>query len=575
MTNIVYLRICKAYPSICKIGSTTNLHNRMTSVKTDIPNFDNTTHDLWSFTFESDTITCYDIDYIIKNLSEKHNEPLTKYRGTGGTEFYHIDSSEEAINAIKHIFELEGVGIKYEFKKIDIDCMFNTYESCHNNNSNHDKDTKNNTKTSQHINTLFENIEQEFIGIKAINNTFTEHTNSKGKEEHDEDETIISVNVTNTNIKSDDKTIDSISNSIITTVNKTKHTYTKYNLIYGPCQSGKTRTLINKMSVNKDDYIDVVVTDNSLTQLNQTYIRINKQYKAVQLSSNTKETYYSVLSKVKKDIVNVIMVCGNKTSMNKVLNIIYNTEHKRYRLWLDEADKVSNPNSMYDMINTMYDYDNVHKITFITATPERIENKYNFKIKSTDAATTKSTISNTYSYLKDHTFITKFSPSFKNKEELINIIKTNTKNKDVWFVPSGRKNIQHINFAKSLCKIGINTIIINQSGMNLYTANGIVRKYSCKSKSNTISDILSKVYVNNNLINSKVVVTGYICIGRGITLMSNQFKFTKAIISNIPDDDNLYQLAGRLCGNIETETITIYCSKNTKNRLLKSEGIVI
>ena len=55
-----------------------------------------------------------------------------------------------------------------------------------------------------------------------------------------------------------------------------------------------------------------------------------------------------------------------------------------------------------------------------------------------------------------------------------------------------------------------------------------------------------------NLINEKVVITGNLCISRGITISSEKMLLSHAIIPfTITDHSTAYQLAGRLCGNFK------------------------
>lgn len=99
---------------IIKWGSTRNLKNRLSVYKTGLKDFDNTSHDLWTFKILNNDVTCYQLDKLIQVLSKEFNQPYPKYDGTGGTEFYKFDDIEK----MKKFLTL--IGIKYEFKKEDI-----------------------------------------------------------------------------------------------------------------------------------------------------------------------------------------------------------------------------------------------------------------------------------------------------------------------------------------------------------------------------------------------------------------------------------------------------------------------
>lgn len=577
MSEIVYIRIAKSNTKVCKIGSTRNIVNRMMSVKTEMPKFDDTTHYLCYFAFDFKGISCYDIDQIIKDMSTNYGKPLKKYSDTGGTEFYNVVKEVDAVYAVSTI--LNTLNINYTFVQVDINELFTTDKYA----IKPQHETKNKLKLPKrtkdvpnpNFNKYYDTVVNKLVGkVKKIVKKTTKKivkkkVIKKNVEKIKQKPTILRTKTPSTPIIIDPKDDATAGPSQPTSKTHTQAIpKSKYNLIYGPCQSGKTFKLIEKIGIDKSKYADIVIVDNSLSQLKQTQSRMSEHYTCINISSKSKYDADDAISLIKSDNRIVILVCGNIVQLRNINRIVSNTECN-YRLWLDEADKVSNPNSIYRMVNILNDRDNVKMITFITATPDRIRKKYtlndNMKLNALP----------TYTSLKKHKFITKY-PDLSNKNnayisDFIRRLNGNNRTKgQIWFIPSGRLNRQHDDLANKLNNIGMCTFIINMRGVTL-VKDGVGSVYSVTANG-TLTNTIDAIYKTNKLHNYNVAVTGLLCIGRGITLMSKDFIFTHAILPNVKNSDNMYQLAGRLCGNVNNGKRTvIYCSKSVKKRVLMYE----
>ena len=69
-------------------------------------------------------------------------------------------------------------------------------------------------------------------------------------------------------------------------------------------------------------------------------------------------------------------------------------------------------------------------------------------------------------------------------------------------------------------------------------------------KMKKLNKILIKIYRNHNLCDYALSITGYLCIGRGISITSPEFMFDYGIMSNTKNPQEASQNAGRLKGNM-------------------------
>jgi hypothetical protein len=91
-----------------------------------------------------------------------------------------------------------------------------------------------------------------------------------------------------------------------------------------------------------------------------------------------------------------------------------------------------------------------------------------------------------------------------------------------------------------------------------------------------LSRVLAKKYVDYGLKDYPFAVTGYLCLGRGITFQSSGFLFDYGIIPAIVEAAEAYQCAARVLGNIgafATTTPTIYMDADTATATMRQERI--
>jgi hypothetical protein len=118
-----------------------------------------------------------------------------------------------------------------------------------------------------------------------------------------------------------------------------------------------------------------------------------------------------------------------------------------------------------------------------------------------------------------------------------------------WFIPglSAKKSHEAI---KTLCiKKGMAVLCVNGDGIVLTFPETLeVKRYP---KDDVFNTKLIEIYLENKLARFALVITGYICIGRGITIMSDEFMIDYAIISHYSSKNEASQIAGRMKGNIK------------------------
>ena len=133
-----------------------------------------------------------------------------------------------------------------------------------------------------------------------------------------------------------------------------------------------------------------------------------------------------------------------------------------------------------------------------------------------------------------------------------------------FFVPAKSTKESHRLMKEVLCtKYGFHTIMINGDGIHVYAPDGRmydqynkikishsenkVRKFD--KNVDELLPILKRIYSEMNLSRFPVAITGYLCIGRGITIISEDFQIDVGILSYAPDRPSASQLAGRMKKN--------------------------
>jgi len=373
----------------------------------------------------------------------------------------------------------------------------------------------------------------------------------------------------------------------------------KLRILVKPCQSGKTFVMLEdivKMLTLNDDTIEcavnIIFCDNSLIQTIQTKHRIDthdgfKKFKnengelSITISSrSTTKTTDELPLKIMKGCRNLI-TCSNKTRVNATDEILKDLltymPHVRFHIWIDEIDK--NCMLFKPVLSSWTSRDNVTGITFITATPRRPLKQFGEMRIITMPKT------HGYNYHRFQDSIFHFYDDSRSDEYIDYVMETYTRlilPGTVWFVPAQSTKASHMAVKQKMLNRGMNCIVINSDGIQLYISNGrpiIIDVFGQNATSNIgddISTILEKIHKRYRLGIHALAITGNVCISRGVTINSKRMMITHVILSpNIHSRDSAYQLAGRVCGNIKQfdgwKVPTIFCTKSTHSEIINVE----
>jgi hypothetical protein len=353
-----------------------------------------------------------------------------------------------------------------------------------------------------------------------------------------------------------------------------------FQLICKPEQSGKTFIMIQHIIKDLSDpmpgkeIINFILCDNNLLLTQQTSGRVKKDLTQakkdissliynqgehyIELSSHSRTNYHgvdAVFTAILDPRTNArnIICCTNGTRMEDIARLItlinstiFTSDKFHFNIWLDEADKFTKfiDATLWPIVET---YSNVN-VKLITATPQPLFQKYKYMnvlpIENTTTELYHGWGDNSIRIIEkdggcqvfvDH-ILSKVAPE---------AIQAGTK----WFIPglSAKKSHEDI---KNICvSKGMAVICVNSDGIVLTLPETLeCVKYT---KDDEFNSKIREIYTEKHLERFAVVITGYICIGRGITIMSENFMIDYAILSHYSNKNEASQLAGRVKGNIK------------------------
>jgi len=146
-----------------------------------------------------------------------------------------------------------------------------------------------------------------------------------------------------------------------------------------------------------------------------------------------------------------------------------------------------------------------------------------------------------------------------------------------WYIPAKDNKKTHYNIKDICINKNMAVFVKNSKGLVLFTPYNRVGK-TIKEKNNMcMNDIIVNAINENNLHKYQIVVTGYRCIGRGITLQNEDFMFDYGILINLNDRSSASQLFGRLKGNIKEynnyEKPTVFIDKVSYKKIKENNSI--
>jgi hypothetical protein len=345
--------------------------------------------------------------------------------------------------------------------------------------------------------------------------------------------------------------------------------WTNFQLICKPEQSGKTFLMIQHIiqevtfPIDGKVMINIILCDNNLLLTKQTSQRVDTELVEyvqggvayVELSSHSRAACHDMhsvfFSIVSKGIRNVVC-CTNSRRMDdiyelsKSLNEDSEFTRKKFHtnIWLDEADKFI---GFIDdtLIPIVSQFDQVH-VKLITATPDPLFKRYNYM----NVLPIQETTSEHYHGWEDNDIQLCPKRGCIEFAEMVlsDIGKENVKPGTKWFIPSMTYKTSHDDM-KDLC-------LTHDMAVLCVNGDGIVLSIPDESpirieKDSEINVTLTRLYDSYDLKRYAFAITGNICIGRGISILSESFMMDYAILSHYSNKNDASQLAGRMKGNIK------------------------
>ena len=385
--------------------------------------------------------------------------------------------------------------------------------------------------------------------------------------------------------------------------------HSKCRVLYLPAQSGKTRKMEDLIEEAEKEYgtttgqCNFIISDNNILLVEQTKTRVRKDLSVdkqvfsssgiFSWTSSSKECDLSVgelAFDIIEDKIHTVVMCSHPSRF-KYLNLLIETlsksKHfsKKINIWIDEADKSIKMWSKYDSI---LEIKNVENVTLISATVDSIISKY----KNIRVIPYAETHSKDYKCLKDskRKIVVLTGDAV---QDALRILDENTHLQfpgKKGFIPVQVKKEYHDELDACLRKRGFAVIVINGDRKELYVpaykkkSSQIINlipliKTDSEGNPTELSLLVASLYIEYKLYRFSMVITGRLCLGRGITFQSNcndrhsGFNFDYEILPEICNAPDAYQVASRGFGNTtRTKKLRIYTSSTMFSKIEKEEN---
>jgi hypothetical protein len=370
-------------------------------------------------------------------------------------------------------------------------------------------------------------------------------------------------------------------------------------LICKPEQSGKTFIMIQEIikdieypPENDKKVINFILCDNNLLLTSQTSSRLNQSIgnDYLELSSrkiakkkisheivNNKD---SVICQIISGKISNVICCTNACQKTNIIDIITTIEEKCphtcgkyiFKIWLDEADKFIIKYIIEAFHPLLRKFENIY-LYCITATPEPLFKK----LEQMNVYPLENTTDNSYHGWEDNNIV-KYDLNELSGEEFVNYILENIDEKNIlngskWYIPGEYRKESHKNICDICNNKGFVVIIINGDGISVVFPNKQVDGPHKKDK--LLNIMIDDLYKDLNLNEYPVAVTGYLCVGRGISFINENFMFDYGILSMCSNKQEASQNAGRLKGNIKHlknyKVPTVYTTTQFNKIAIESE----
>jgi len=374
----------------------------------------------------------------------------------------------------------------------------------------------------------------------------------------------------------------------------------KFRGIVKPAQSGKTREVIHEILKDMEEntqHIHLVISSNNILLMEQSTSRMNKELIIHKGTANERHilatSWDSKTNKCSREAlakkclsgkIELIGACGNGMRMAHVIMLINTLSNQNFKgkikLWIDEADRVINIWWRYAMYLSKTDM--IETVVLITATYQKIANNFcrngiPLRIKPLRETYNKETYfgcEDCNAVLHDND-----GTSVYYTEYLFGLYPEMTEPGVKAFIPADIKVVSHNMMADMLFQRGFAVFLLNGDSKVLRLPDGKTHEIvNFRTGNEEVGLTMRRMYNTFECHNYPVAVTGFLCIGRGLTFQSPGFVFDYGVISTRGcNRSELYQIAGRVAGNIrqypDFKPTKLYTSKNVYDKILEEEQI--
>ena len=355
-------------------------------------------------------------------------------------------------------------------------------------------------------------------------------------------------------------------------------------MIVKPEQSGKTFIMIELLNgfLQEEQERDVqivnfILCDNSLLLTTQTKKRVAEDVgfsehhlddikdPYVELSSRKDDCARNHASEVREAIedgTRNVISCTNTTRVKDIIKIIdrlnnHNMSRYNFNVWLDEADKYINYIAT-SFIPLLQQHENVN-VFLLTATPQPIFQKY----KEFHTMALENTTLPEYHGWNDCDIVIRADEAGSTIGFARQIADEMLVNGELvpgakGYVPANTQKKSHKAMKDMFIMKGVAVFTVNGEGIEL----ALPRDPNAASSEPPTPIVIPKkkeelhkhiidLYTDHNVSRWPCVVTGNICVGRGISIQQPDFMFNFSILSNCAKKTEASQNAGRLKGNFK------------------------
>ena len=381
----------------------------------------------------------------------------------------------------------------------------------------------------------------------------------------------------------------------------------KFSICVLMTQSGKTFVAIDKMKKRLEEdpqSIHVVYTMNTLLNNYQFAKRLESveeefgQGSVLIFASKYKGEYQHVKSLEElaaRELPKVVVMCSNHKRFDDGHKWVMSLTESRVHLYYDELHQyITKP--LRNVLEEIHDQPHVVSMMALSATPNTIiqkrgrwrnmqlimpESNLDNYAKSTDME---------HHAIDDVIPLPYHKPRFNDfnamDEEMIGFLETTLdENPDILqdgnrcFLPAHVRRVGHIRVRDMIfekCPRAV-VVLVNAVDKSVQFKNGeVIQSVSLISDSGSkkeVSERISEIISEYELIGRPIVVTGFLCVGMGQTLTHESYgNFTHAVLSHMNlNNDSIYQLFGRLTGRVKLWKTYIptklYCPTIVFNRI--------